>query len=129
MLALRFLLDTHVLLWLLAEPARVPRSVREMISGARAEAYFSLVSIWEVAIKHSLGRLQISASTVAAHLQADGFRGLDVKLEHLAVVESLPWLHRDPFDRMLVAQSAIEPMTLLTADHRLAAYGTPVRVI
>ncbi|RPH77782.1 MAG: type II toxin-antitoxin system VapC family toxin [Planctomycetaceae bacterium] len=126
---MRFLLDTHLLLWLLAEPGRVPAPVRQLISGARSEAYFSLASIWEVAIKRSIGRLGIGARTVADHLEDHGFRRLDLRVEHLDALESLPWLHRDPFDRMLVAQSRVEPMTLLTVDRRLAAYGTTVRVV
>lgn len=126
---MRFLLDTHVLLWLLAEPLRVPRPVRDLISGPQAQAYFSLASIWEIAIKRSIGKFSAGATAIADRLDADGFRCLNLRLEHLGAVESLPWFHRDPFDRVLVAQSKVEPMTLLTADRRLLAYGPTVQLI
>jgi PIN domain nuclease of toxin-antitoxin system len=110
-------------------PVRVPRAIRELIAAPSVDPHFSLVSIWEVALRHSLGKLDVGAATVAEHLEASGFTRLDLRVEHLVALEGLPWHHRDPFDRLLVAQGLTEPMALITADSRLAAYGANVRVI
>lgn len=126
---MRFLVDTQVLLWLLSDTSRVPVAVRGMLQKARSGVYFSVASLWEIAIKHSLGKLAFGASQVHSRLVSDGFLALPIEVDHLFAVESLEWHHRDPFDRILIAQSAVEPMTLLTADRRLAAYGTNVHVI
>ena len=126
---MRFLLDTQVLLWALAEPRRLPAPVRRLMESGDAEFHFSLGSIWEIAIKRSLGKLDFEPDLIADTAEADGHLPLPILREHLSLVARLPWHHRDPFDRLLVAQSLAEPMALLTADAALARYGPTVRVI
>lgn len=126
---MRHLLDSQVLLWALADPKRLPASTRRLLEASDAEFCFSLGSIWEIAIKRSLGKLDFDPDLIANAAEADGYAALPILREHLSVVAQLPWHHRDPFDRLLVAQSLAEPMTLLTADAALARYGPTVRVI
>ncbi|MBC6960554.1 MAG: type II toxin-antitoxin system VapC family toxin [Lautropia sp.] len=126
---MRFLLDTQVLLWALAEPRRLPAPVRRLMESGDAEFHFSLGSIWEIAIKRSLGKLDFEPDLIADTAEADGHLPLPILREHLSLVARLPWHHRDPFDRLLVAQSLAEPMALLTADAALARYGPTVRGI
>jgi len=126
---MRFLLDTQVLLWTLAEPRRLPASVRRLMESGDAEFCFSLGSIWEIAIKRSLGKLDFDPDLIADTAEADGHLPLPILREHLSLVARLPWHHRDPFDRLLVAQSLVEPMSLLTADAALTPYGPTVHLI
>lgn len=126
---MRILLDTQVLLWALTGHARLPSSVRGLLSSGEAESSFSLVSIWEIAIKRSLGKLGFDADLIAETAEADGYACLPIRLPHLRSVQALPWHHRDPFDRLLVAQSISEPMLLLTTDEALADYGPSVRLL
>ena len=122
----RLLLDTHLLLWVLGDSARIPASARRMIS--EAEVYVSASSIWEISIKSALGKLAADPAEVLAALGPAGFLELPVTGEHAAGVSRLPPLHRDPFDRLLVAQALTEPMRLLTTDRALAGYGEIVAV-
>jgi PIN domain nuclease of toxin-antitoxin system len=122
----RVLLDTHLLLWALADPARLPAEARRLID--RADVYVSAASIWEISIKATLGKLSADPREVVAALEPAGFLSLPISVEHAARVASLPPLHRDPFDRLLVAQALAEPMRLLTMDATLAAYGELVTV-
>jgi len=126
---MRFLLDTQVLLWALAEPRRLPAPIRRLMESGDAEFHFSLGSIWEIAIKRSLGKLDFEPDLIADSAETDGHLPLPILREHLSVVARLPWHHRDPFDRLLVAQSVAEPMALLTADAALARYGPTVHVV
>lgn len=125
------LLDTHVLLWAAREPDRLGRTTRELLEDPANELAFSAASIWEVAIKHSLGRadFDIDPRVLRRGLLESGYRELEVTGLHGAAVADLPGIHRDPFDRMLVAQARVEGLTLLTADERVAAYGSPARLI
>ncbi len=123
---MRVLLDTHLLLWSLASPAKLPKAARTIID--RAEVYVSAASIWEISIKSSLGKLSASSADVLAALAPAGFAVLSVTGEHAARVSDLPSVHRDPFDRMLVAQALCEPMNLLTNDEALRAYGSFITV-
>ena len=123
---MRVLLDTHLLLWALADPARLPAEARRLID--RADVYVSAASIWEISIKAALGKLSADPREVVAALEPAGFLPLPISVEHAARVASLPPLHRDPFDRLLVAQALAEPMRLLTTDATLAAYGELVTV-
>jgi len=125
----RILLDTQVLLWAMADPSRLPLASRRLLSSVTSEVCFSLASIWEIAIMHSLGKLSFGADVIADAAQADGFGCLDVRREHLSEVQRLPWHHRDPFDRLLVAQSIVEPAVLLTSDAVLPQYGPTIRSI
>jgi PIN domain nuclease of toxin-antitoxin system len=122
----RVLLDTHLLLWALADPARLPAEARRLVD--RADVYVSAASIWEISIKAALGKLSADPREVVAALEPAGFLPLPISVEHAARVASLPPLHRDPFDRLLVAQALAEPMRLLTTDATLAGYGELVTV-
>ena len=128
---MRILLDTHVLLWALAEPGRIPEEVREQLVSPDNEVLFSAASIWEIAIKAQIGRLPLSISVeeiVEASL-ASGFRELPIRSLHAAAVYRLPLYHRDPFDRILVAQAMTEPAHLLTVDGKLARYSELVVMV
>jgi PIN domain nuclease of toxin-antitoxin system len=121
------LLDTHLLLWALGAPARLPPKARRIIRDA--DVYVSAASIWEISIKAALGKLRVDPCEVLAALEPAGFLSLPIAGEHAARVASLPPVHRDPFDRVLVAQALEEPMRLLTDDAVLGAYGEIVTVI
>lgn len=128
---MRLLLDTHVLLWVAAEPERLPTSVRERIQTLDNEVLFSAASIWELAIKQQIGRiaLGVTPEELAKEAVRRGFEELAVTSVHAAGVGHLPLHHRDPFDRLLIAQAVHEPARLLTADGTLARYGELVEVI
>jgi PIN domain nuclease of toxin-antitoxin system len=122
----RVLLDTHLLLWALGQPARLSPAARQQIDAA--EIYVSAASIWEISIKSALGKLDADPSEILAAIEPSGFEMLFITGQHAAKVVELPQLHKDPFDRMLVAQALVEPMFLLTNDDALAPYGTFVNV-
>jgi PIN domain nuclease of toxin-antitoxin system len=122
---MRILLDTHVLLWLLADQPLLGPSGRALIREA-SEVHVSAVSIWEIAIKRSLGRIDIDAGSIAQAARASGLRSLPVTDAHAIAVESLPLQPADPFDRLLLAPARVEPLRLVTADAALEAYGEPV---
>ena len=122
----RLLVDTHVWLWWRAADSRLNRSARDAITNA-AEVHFSAASAWELAIKRSLGKLRLPpGADVAAALARDGFLTLPISVDHAIAAGGLPGIHRDPCDRMLVAQARIEDLTLVTADALLARYDVPV---
>jgi PIN domain nuclease of toxin-antitoxin system len=123
----RVLLDTHVLLWALTSPSRLPPRARKLI--AANHVYVSAASIWEISIKAALGKLRADPAEVLDALAPAGFIELAITGAHGARVRSLPLLHRDPFDRLLVAQALTEPMVLLTNDEALGAYGDIVVVV
>ena len=123
----RVLLDTHLLLWALGAPARLPARARRIIRDA--DVYVSAASIWEISIKAALGKLRADPHEVLAALDPAGFLGLSIAGGHAARVASLPQIHRDPFDRLLIAQALEEPMRLLTDDAVLGAYGEIVTVV
>ena len=128
---MRLLLDTHVLLWALGDPGRLERTLRDIVEDPAHDVLFSAASIWEIAIKAALGRADFSvrpeAVVRAAH--GTGFIELPVHAEAAARVADLPPLHRDPFDRLLVAQAMAEPAWLYTADPLLPPYSDLVRLI
>ncbi len=128
---MRLLLDTHLLLWTTASSKRLPREARALIENAVNEIYFSAASIWELAIKLSLGRkdFRIDLSALQTALPDMGLIELPVTAVHAAGVTKLPLIHRDPFDRLLIAQSIAEPLTLLTNDALLARYSDGVKVV
>jgi len=123
----RVLLDTQLLLWSLADPARLSAPARRLIDSC--EVYVSASTIWEISIKAALGKLAADPAEVLAALGPAGFAELPVTGEHASRVARLPPLHRDPFDRLLVAQALTEPMRLLTSDATLAGYGDIVSVV
>lgn len=124
------LLDTHLLLWLAAEPQRLPSEVRDIVNDESIDSRFSVASLWEVTIKSSLDRsdFAVDARVLRRGLLESGFPELPIDADHVVAVADLPPIHRDPFDRLLVAQARTEGLTLLTVDERLAGYGPSVRV-
>ena len=131
---MRLLLDTHIALWAIADHPALSAKARELIQDADNEVVISAASIWEIAIKHALARggpndMPISGHQALNYFRTAGFQTLAVSAGHAAEVETLPRLHADPFDRMLVAQALSVPLRLLTHDHRLAAYSDTVILI
>lgn len=125
---MKLLLDTHVLLWAAIDSPRI-RAIRKRLLAADNEVYFSVASLWEISIKVSLGKLQADAAAIREAAIDNGYFELPVLGQHALHVGGLPWHHRDPFDRLLVAQAAAEPMRLLTADVALLAYGGQIELI
>jgi PIN domain nuclease of toxin-antitoxin system len=128
---MRVLLDTHLLLWAMASSRRLPREARAVILDAANEVFYSAASVWEIAIKSALRRRDFKAdpAVLVRALARSGFSALPVTSAHAARVAGLPRIHRDPFDRLLVAQSVVEPMTLLTNDAVLLGYGPLVELV
>ena len=126
-----YLLDTHLVLWLAYEPARLSAFAAGVLTDRNHIVAFSLTTIWEVAIKTSLRRpgFAVDPLRLRKGLLAQGFIELGLKPEHLARVAELPWHHRDPFDRLLVAQAQHERWLLLTSDKALSAYGPAVQSV
>lgn len=123
---MRALLDTHVLLWWLSDSSRLSAGTRRLLADPANELLWSAASTWELAVKAGLGKLRLDGSVhdfVTRVLVAQSLSALPVHHVHAARVAELPPLHRDPFDRLLVAQAAVEQVPLLTADRQLAAYG------
>jgi PIN domain nuclease of toxin-antitoxin system len=123
---MKLLLDTHTLLWFIAGSASLSAYARSLIEDAANEKFVSIVSIWETAIKVSIGKMSLSApfDVLFPHqLQTNGFGLLSVKVEHTSVVTTLPFHHRDPFDRLLIAQAIEEKMTLVSVDAVFDDYG------
>ncbi|MEX0954501.1 MAG: type II toxin-antitoxin system VapC family toxin [Rhizobiaceae bacterium] len=122
---MRLLLDTHVAIWTLTEPRRIPPHISEAIGEAADRVTVSAVSIWETAIKHRLNRPDsppFSGHEAIGHFEKAGFSLLDVTAAHAAFVERLPPLHSDPFDRLMLAQAIIENMQFVTYDRLLSRY-------
>lgn len=128
---MRILLDTHILLWALAEPAKLPRHARTQIEDDANDILFSAASIWEIAIKAQAGRVNfpVRPDEIATAATATGFIELPVSAKHGAAVCLLPLHHRDPFDRLLVAQAMAEPARLLTVDGLLGQYSELVETL
>lgn len=125
------LIDTQLLVWSALEPDRLSAAARQVLRATTHELWFSLASIWEVAIKTSLGRADFNVDPALLHdeLVRQGFKLLPIRLNHLSELARLPLVHGDPFDRLLIAQAQIEHVMLLTADRRLAGYGRAVKVV
>ena len=123
------LLDTQLLLWWAIEPSRLPAGTASLLADPAQPLVLSVVSLWEVAIKSSLGRadFQGEAAALRLGLLGQGFRELPVRAEHALAVQHLPLIHRDPFDRLLVVQAQLEGLRLLSADRALVAYGEHVQ--
>jgi|SRR5579884_173488 len=126
---MRFLLDTHLLLWAAGEEERLSPEVRRLLDDPDNEPSFSVVSLWEIAIKQRLGRadFRADARVLRRGLEDNGYIELPITGAHAVAVGDLPPLHKDPFDRMLIAQSIVEGITLLTADPLVTQYPAPVR--
>lgn len=122
---MNLLLDTHVLLWAIDQPEQLDEAARQAIRNARNRVVVSAASAWEIAIKRGLGKLRFDAD-LAEVLEAVGFDALGVGFEHARVAGDLPRVHRDPFDRMLVAQAQVDALTLVTRDPVFARYDVAI---
>ena len=128
---MKLLLDTHLLLWAAGEPRRLSKAARALIDDPDNELLFSAASLWEVAIKRGLGRKDFKVDTrlLRRGLLDNGYRELPILSDHVVATESLPLIHRDPFDRILVAQATVEGITLLTIDSLVSQYPGPIRTV
>lgn len=128
---MRLLVDTQIAIWWFLEDRRLSGSIRDLLETSDEPVLVSHVSLWEVAIKTGTGKLHLAPRTFAAEVERLGFAWLPILPMHLFEVAALPRFpdHRDPFDRLLVAQARVESLTLVTADRRLERYGESVRVV
>lgn len=128
---MRVLLDTHVLLWAAGVPERLTRETRDLIENPETELVFSAASLWEVAIKSGLGRddFRVDPRLLRRGLLENDYTELPVASLHAVALDSLPRMHKDPFDHMLIAQAQVEGITLLTADPTVARYPGPIRLV
>ncbi|HEP8967242.1 TPA: type II toxin-antitoxin system VapC family toxin [Pseudomonas aeruginosa] len=126
---MKLLLDTHLLLWAAGAPDRLSSDACALISEQQNELFFSAASLWEIAIKRGLGRddFQVDARLLRRGLLDNGYSELPIGSEHAVAIDSLPPIHKDPFDRILVAQATVEGITLLTSDSLVAQYPGPIR--
>jgi PIN domain nuclease of toxin-antitoxin system len=128
---MKLLLDTHLLLWAAGEPNKLSATARKLIAAPKNELMFSAASVWEVAIKRGLGRsdFQTDPRLLRRGLLENGYSELAILSDHVVAIESLPPIHKDPFDRLLLAQAIVEGITLLTVDPIVARYPGPVRMV
>lgn len=126
---MKLLLDSHLLLWAAGEPAKLSRPARRLIEDSNNELIFSAASLWELSIKSQIGREDFRADTriLRRSLLDNNYIELQITGEHAIAVLDLPAIHKDPFDRMLVAQARCEGLTLLTADPQVAQYPGPIQ--
>jgi len=128
---MKLLLDTHLLLWAAGQPDQLSAAARDMLNNPQNELMFSAASLWEVSIKCGLGRddFRVDPRLLRRGLLDNGYVELPITSEHAIAMHGLPTIHKDPFDRILVAQSIVEGVILLTADPLVAQYPCPVRMI
>lgn len=128
---MKLLLDTHLLLWAANAPKQLPKAARALIEDLENELLFSAASIWEITIKCGLGRkdFQVNARLLRRGLLDNGYIELPITSEHAINLDHLPTIHKDPFDRILVAQATVEGITLLTNDRKLLDYPGPIRKV
>lgn len=128
---MKLLLDTHLLLWAAGSPNRLSDNARILLEDPDNELFFSAASLWEIGIKCGLGRsdFQVDARVLRRGLLDNGYLELAISSEHAVAIACLPLIHKDPFDRILVAQALIEGIVLLTADALVAQYPGPVRLV
>lgn len=128
---MKLLLDTHIILWAAEDSERLSDRARHYLLDPSNDLYYSAASLWEITIKRAMGRddFQVDPRRLWRMLPISGYRELPVTGEHAIAVDTLPLLHNDPFDRMLLAQARVEELVLLTVDRRLAEYGEPVRLV
>jgi PIN domain nuclease of toxin-antitoxin system len=123
----RLLLDTHILLWALSDDRRLAKSTRELLVSPANEIFVSAASLWEIGIKASLGRIDIEVDNLEAAIADARFEPLPINFSHAAVAGKLPVIHRDPFDRMLIAQAGIEGLRIVTHDRIFERYSPNVQ--
>ena len=128
---MKLLLDTHLLLWAAHDPKRLTKAARALIENSENELFFSAESLWEITIKQSLGRqdFRVDARLLRRGLLDNGYTELSITSEHAISTGQLAYTHKDPFDRILLAQATVEGITLLTNDRRLARYPGPIRKV
>lgn len=128
---MKLLLDTHLLLWAAGQPDRLSKTARDLIEADGSELIFSTASLWEIVIKRGLGRedFKVDARLLRRGLLDNGYTELPIASEHVVAIDTLPPLHKDPFDRVLVAQALVEGIILLTTDEVVACYPAPVRAV
>lgn len=128
---MNILLDTHVALWAIADSPKLSKKARGLIESTKSTVWISAATIWEIAIKHGLGRgdMPVSGQSALGYFLDSGYRLLPVEPEHAAAVEGLTLHHSDPFDRLLVAQALVEPMRLVTHDAMVARYSDTIILI
>jgi PIN domain nuclease of toxin-antitoxin system len=128
---MKLLLDTHLLLWAAGEPGKLTRAAKKLLSDPNNDLLFSAASLWEITIKRSLGRsdFRVEPRLLRRGLLDNGYLELPITSEHALATETLPSVHKDPFDRILVAQAMVEGITLLTVDSLVAKYPGPIRQI
>ncbi|PFH12162.1 PIN domain nuclease of toxin-antitoxin system [Collimonas sp. PA-H2] len=128
---MKLLLDTHLLLWAAGTPDRLSAAALALIGSQENELFFSAASLWEIAIKRGLGRsdFQADARLLRRGLLDNGYSELAIGSEHAVAIDSLPSIHKDPFDRILVAQATVEGIVLLTVDSLVAQYPGPIRLL
>lgn len=128
---MKLLLDTRLLLWAAGAPDQLPTAARQLLEDPQNELLFSAASLWEIAIKRGLGRsdFQVDPRVLRRGLLDNGYQELAITSAHAVSIDSLPPIHKDPFDRILVAQATVEGITLLTADALVAQYPGPVRKV
>ena len=126
---MKLLLDTHLLLWAAGRPERLPPAARRLISDVENELLFSAASLWEIAIKRGLGRedFQVDPRLLRRGLLENGYADLPVTGEHAVALDGLPPIHKDPLDRILIAQAMAEGIALLTVEPLVARYPGPIR--
>jgi PIN domain nuclease of toxin-antitoxin system len=128
---MKLLLDTHLLLWAAGQPKKLSKSARALIEGSENELFFSAASLWEIVIKRALGRedFKVDARLLRRGLLDNGYSELPIGSEHVVAIENLPPHHKDPFDRLLIAQAQVEGITLLTVDPVVSKYPGPIRAV
>lgn len=124
---MNFLLDTHIILWAAGEPEKLTTGMQALITDADNPLFFSPVNLWEISIKTNLGRrdFQVNARQLWRQLLLNGYQELPIASEHTLAIDSLPNIHKDPFDRLLLAQASVEKFHLLTVDKTVMQYGDP----
>lgn len=128
---MRLLLDTHLLIWALSDPSRLSSGTRDLLENTGNDIFFSAASIWEIAIKAGLGRVSFAhrPGDIARAALVTGFEELPIRSDAAEKVEELALLHRDPFDRLLIAQALCGPLRLVTADTQLVPYTDLVMLV
>ncbi len=126
---MRVLLDTHILLWWLKDDSKLSADAVNIIENPTNDILISAVNTWEIAIKKSMGRIQIDMNELLKSIKSSGLGVLDITVNHTCQVSNLHYHYQDPFDRMLIAQSIVEPMRLLTHDDTLIQYGEHVLLV
>jgi len=125
----KVLLDTHVFLWALTKSEKLTKKAANLITNPENQVLISAATLWEVAIKKSIGRIEFVPEQLIDYIHKSGYEQLPVTFDHCTVLADLPLHHRDPFDRMLVAQSIFEPAVLVTHDQTLSQYNCTVMVV